>query len=47
MGTTSQRFGWYLAVLQRFFTLCWTIYVIYLRNLLQSQDSHPKPSSLC
>jgi hypothetical protein len=25
MGTTSNRFGWYLAVLQLFFTLCWTV----------------------
>jgi hypothetical protein len=30
MSTTSHRFGWYLAVLQLFFALCWTIYVIYL-----------------
>ena len=32
MGT-SYRFGWYLAVLQLFFALCWTIYVIYLPKL--------------
>ena len=30
MTAGSRRFGWYLAVLQRFFTLCWTIYVNYL-----------------
>jgi len=29
----SYRFGWYLAVLQLFFALCWTIYVIYLPKL--------------
>ncbi|MFZ0064578.1 MAG: hypothetical protein WAK90_00260 [Pseudolabrys sp.] len=33
MSTTSQRFGWYLAVRQLFFALCWTIYVIYLPKL--------------
>jgi hypothetical protein len=29
----TQRFGWYLAVLQLFFTLCWTVYAIYLPKL--------------
>jgi MFS family permease len=29
----TQRFAWYLAVLQLFFTLCWTVYVIYLPKL--------------
>lgn len=29
----SQRFAWYLAVLQLIFTLCWTVYVIYLPKL--------------
>ena len=33
MGTVANRFGWYLALLQLFFTLCWTIYVIYLPKL--------------
>ena len=33
MNAASQRFGWYLAVLQLFFTLCWTVYVIYLPKL--------------
>jgi MFS family permease len=33
MSAASQRFGWYLAVLQLFFTLCWTVYVIYLPKL--------------
>ncbi|MGB9041871.1 MAG: hypothetical protein WCC81_05315 [Pseudolabrys sp.] len=42
MGTTSQRFGWYLAVLQRFFTLCWTIYVIYLPKLAATAGLAPK-----
>jgi hypothetical protein len=35
MGT-SQRYGWYLAVLQLFFALCWTVYVIYLPKLAAS-----------
>jgi len=42
MGTTSQRFGWYLAVLQLFFTLCWTIYVIYLPKLAATAGLAPK-----
>ena len=29
----SQRFAWYLAALQLIFTLCWTVYVIYLQKL--------------
>jgi MFS family permease len=29
----TQRFAWYLAVLQLFFTLCWTVYAIYLPKL--------------
>jgi hypothetical protein len=33
MSTTSDRFGWYLAVLQLFFTLCWTVYALYLPQL--------------
>jgi len=33
MSAASQRFGWYLAVLQLFFTLCWTVYAIYLPKL--------------
>ena len=37
MSTVSQRFGWYLAVLQLFFTLCWTVYVIYLPKLAASR----------
>ena len=36
MGTASHRFGWYLAVLQLFFTLCWTVYAIYLPKLAAS-----------
>jgi len=42
MGTTSTRFGWYLAVLQLFFTLCWTIYVIYLPKLAAAAGIAPK-----
>ena len=33
MNAVSQRFAWYLAVLQLFFTLCWTVYLIYLPKL--------------
>src|SRR5215472_5143925 len=42
MGTTSYRFGWYLAVLQLFFALCWTIYVIYLPKLATAAGIAPK-----
>jgi len=42
MGTTSHRFGWYLAVLQLFFALCWTIYVIYLPKLAAAAGIAPK-----
>jgi hypothetical protein len=42
MGTTSTRFGWYLAVLQLFFALCWTVYVIYLPKLATSAGIAPK-----
>ena len=41
MGTTY-RFGWYLAVLQLFFALCWTIYVIYLPKLAAAAGIAPK-----
>ncbi len=33
MSTASHRFGWYLALLQLFFTLCWTVYALYLPQL--------------
>jgi len=33
MKAAAHRFGWYLAVLQLFFTLCWTVYAIYLPKL--------------
>lgn len=33
MNSASHRFGWYLAVLQLFFTLCWTVYALYLPQL--------------
>jgi len=42
MSTTSHRFGWYLAVLQLFFALCWTIYVIYLPKLAAVAGIAPK-----
>ncbi len=41
MGTVSQRFGWYLAALQLFFTLCWTVYVIYLPKLAAAAGIAP------
>lgn len=31
--SATHRFGWYLALLQLFFTLCWTVYAIYLPKL--------------
>jgi MFS family permease len=40
MSTTS-RFGWYLAVLQFFFALCWVVYVIYLPNLAAAAGIAP------
>lgn len=36
MSAASHRFGWYLAVLQLFFTLCWTVYALYLPQLAAS-----------
>jgi len=42
MGAASNRFGWYLAVLQLFFTLCWTVYVIYLPQLAAAAGLAPK-----
>ncbi len=41
MGNTY-RFGWYLAVLQLFFALCWTVYVIYLPKLAATAGIAPK-----
>ena len=40
MSTTS-RFGWYMAVLQLFFVLCWVVYVIYLPNLAAAAGIAP------
>jgi MFS family permease len=42
MNPLSQRFGWYLAVLQLFFTLCWTVYVIYLPKLAAAAGLTPR-----
>ena len=33
MKSATSRFGWYLALLQLLFTLCWTVYAIYLPKL--------------
>ena len=41
MSAVSQRFGWYLAVLQLFFTLCWTVYAIYLPKLAATAGIAP------
>ena len=41
MGAASQRYGWYLAVLQLFFTLCWTVYAIYLPKLAAAAGLAP------
>jgi MFS family permease len=37
----GQYLGWYLAVLQLFFTLCWTVYVIYLPKLAAAAGIAP------
>jgi MFS family permease len=42
MARNANRFGWYLAVLQLFFALCWTIYVIYLPKLAAAAGIAPK-----
>jgi len=39
--SASHRFGWYLAVLQLFFTLCWTVYAIYLPKLAAAAGIAP------
>jgi len=36
MDKPSHRFGWYLALVQLLFTLCWTVYAIYLPQLAAS-----------
>ena len=41
MGNTY-RYGWYLAVLQLLFALCWTVYVIYLPKLAAAAGIAPK-----
>ena len=33
MNAMSHRYAWYLAALQLFFTLCWTVYALYLPQL--------------
>jgi MFS family permease len=42
MSKASHRFGWYLAVLQLIFALCWTIYVIYLPKLAAAAGIAPQ-----
>jgi MFS family permease len=42
MAAASNRFGWYLAVLQLFFNLCWTVYVIYLPALAAAAGFAPR-----
>src|SRR5712691_5703227 len=41
MSAVSHRFAWYLAVLQLFFTLCWTLYAIYLPKLAATAGVAP------
>lgn len=41
MSAASQRFGWYLAILQLLFTLCWTVYAIYLPKLAATAGIAP------
>lgn len=41
MSAVSHRFAWYLAVLQLFFTLCWTVYAIYLPKLAATAGLAP------
>ena len=41
MSPAPQRFGWYLAVLQLLFTLCWTVYAIYLPKLAATAGIAP------
>jgi Major Facilitator Superfamily len=38
----AQRYGWYLAVLQFFFALTWTVYVVYLPQLAGAAGIAPK-----
>jgi MFS family permease len=38
----TYRYGWYLAVLQLLFALCWTVYVIYLPKLAAAAGIAPK-----
>ncbi|HEY6023870.1 MAG TPA: MFS transporter, partial [Pseudolabrys sp.] len=42
MEGASHRFGWYLALLQLFFTLCWTVYAIYLPKLAVTAGFAPE-----
>ena len=42
MGSATHRFGWYLAFLQLLFTLCWTVYAIYLPGLAASAGLPPR-----
>ncbi|MBI1204837.1 MAG: MFS transporter [Rhodopseudomonas sp.] len=41
MSPVTHRFGWYLAVLQLLFTLCWTVYAIYLPQLATAAGLAP------
>ena len=40
--SATQRYGWYLAALQFFFALSWTVYVIYLPKLAAAAGIAPK-----
>ena len=41
MSPITHRFGWYLALLQLCFTLCWTVYAIFLPKLAASAGLLP------
>ena len=38
----TRRYGWYLAALQFFFALTWTVYVVYLPKLAGAAGIAPK-----
>lgn len=41
MSSATHRFGWYLAVLQLLFTMCWTVYAIYLPRMAAAAGIDP------
>jgi MFS family permease len=41
MTPAAHRFGWYLAIVQLLFTLCWTVYAIFLPKLAAAAGLGP------